>query len=373
MSTSALGLVLGLAGLALVIGFTLGWLARRKRETPAAIRDTPAAYPAPPQAAPAPSPTAVTAASKSPGPTAAATTRSSQAPATSSSSASLLERARSWGYQLQNLNITRAAASPFDLLVIDYATDGDDASALKPAEIARLQKKADGSRRLVLAYLSIGEAESYRSYWKKDWKRQRPDWLLSENPEWEENYAVCFWDPGWQANLCGSADAYLDRILRQGFDGIYLDKCDVGEDLKRREKQAARSRPDLDADMAALVERLAAYARAKRPGFLVVMQNAEPLLERPALRATIDAVAKEELLYGLDAPEKGNSRDEISWSQERLELMRRDGKPVFVVEYLNDRAKIAKAGTQLRELGYVPYISDKSRELDKLVYTVEEA
>ena len=370
MSTSALGLVLGFAGLALVIGFALGWRSRRQREAPVAIgRDVtgPAAAPTPSaQPSVAPTPT-VPAASIAP-PTAMVATAVS-----GTGSAHLLKSAQSWGYQLQNLNIARAAASPFDLLVVDYATDGDHASALKPADVARLQKKSDGSRRLVIAYLSIGEAESYRSYWQKDWKHQPPAWLLGENPEWEENFAVCFWDPGWQANLCGSPDAYLDRILAQGFDGIYLDKCDVGEDLKRREKQAARSRPDLDGDMAALVERLAAYARAKRPGFVVVMQNAEPLLERPALRSTIDAVAKEELLYGLDAPEKTNAADEISWSQERLEMMRRDGKPVFVVEYLNDRAKITKAATKLRDLGYVPYIADKNRELDKLVYTVVEA
>ncbi len=333
MSTSALGLVLGFVGLALAIGFALGWRTRRKRDGLGAIvpgasvaADLPSPVDRPdvaglPDVAGAPSVSApsargIVATAGIGGPRVAAT-----------GAADLLGRAQSWGYQLQNLNVARAATSPFDVLVIDYATDGDHASALKPAEVARLQTKSDGSRRLVIAYLSVGEAESYRSYWKKDWKRKRPAWLLGENPEWEENYAVCFWDPGWQANLCGSPDAYLDRILAQGFDGIYLDKCDVGEDLKRREKQAARSRPDLDADMAGLVERLAAYARARRPGFLVVMQNAEPLLERPALRATIDAVAKEELLYGLDSPEKTNAADDISWSQERLELMRRDGKP----------------------------------------------
>ena len=242
MSDSALGLVLGFVTLALVIGFTLGWRARRERGTTTATANAAGPPTRSPGVGPPVMQPSVSSPSAGPIGSRAFVTPAVASTGAASGTAGLLKRAQSWGYQLQNLDLNRAAASPFDLLVIDYATDGDQASALKPAEVARLQKKSDGTRRLVIAYLSIGEAESYRSYWKKDWKRQRPAWLLGENPEWEENYAVCFWDPGWQANLCGSPDAYLDRILAQGFDGIYLDKCDVGEDLKRREKQAARQR-----------------------------------------------------------------------------------------------------------------------------------
>lgn len=280
--------------------------------------------------------------------------------------AALLSAATSWGYQLQRFDTRAAAASAFDVLVIDYAKDGSDDTALKPADLERLKLKPDGSRRIVLAYISIGEAESYRSYWQDGWKKQPPAWLLRENPDWEENYAVCFWDPEWQSLLCGSRGAYLDRILAQGFDGIYLDKCDVTDDLKHHEKKAAALRSDLNGDMVALVGKLSAYARTQRPGFLVVMQNAETLLERAELRQAIDGVAKEELLFGMDAAERPNSADDIQWSRQRLDLMRRDGKPVFVVEYLNDRTKIAKAVEQLTRLGYVPYVSDKNRDLAKL-------
>jgi cysteinyl-tRNA synthetase len=351
MSTVELVLVIGLLGLGLLAGFVLG---RRSRQPDVAAGRVPASA----EAAPV----------RSTGSAGDEAPRQPQAQreAGEGSAADLLARAQSWGYQLQDLDIARAAKSPFDILVIDYAKDGSDDTALRPAEVSRLQKKPDGSRRLVLAYFSIGEAESYRSYWQKGWKRNKPDWLLGENPDWEENYAVCFWDPGWQSLLCGRPDAYLDRILAQGFDGIYLDKCDVTEDLKRHERKAAASRSDLEGDMVRLVQQLADYARKSRPGFLVVMQNAEPLLERAELRRTIDAVAKEELLYGLDDPEKANARDEVEWSRERLDLMRRDGKPVLVVEYLDDRGKIAKATGRLRELGYVPYVSPKDRELDRL-------
>jgi len=273
---------------------------------------------------------------------------------------------QTWGYQLQDLDLKRAAASSLDMLVVDYARNGTDRTALKAGEVARLQRRRDSSRRIVLAYLSIGEAESYRFYWRRSWSRHRPDWLLSENPDWEQNYAVCFWRPEWQALLYGSPQSYLDKIIAQGFDGIYLDKCDVFDDLRRRERKAAAIRTDLESDMVELVKRIADYARERRPGFLVVMQNAEALLERVDLRKTLDAVAKEELLFGLDAAEQPNDADDVDWSRQRLDLMRGDDKPAFIVEYLNNPEKVAYAARATEDMGYVLYVSDKNRELDRL-------
>ncbi len=273
----------------------------------------------------------------------------------------------SWAYQLQHVNVAKAAASPFDLLVVDYSKDGSDATALTSEEVALLKRKPDGSRRLVIAYLSVGEAESYRFYWKAAWKRDKPSWLLGENPDWEGNYSVCFWDPEWQNLMCGNPAAYLDRIIAQGFDGIYLDKCDVTEDLREHFKAAARSRPDLDGDMTAFVHRLSTYAKAKRPGFIVMMQNAETLLEHPALRAAIDAMGKEELLFGLDAAERPNAKGEVAWSRDLLNLMQNDGKPIFCVEYLESPAKIRAAMQEMQRFGYILYVAAKDRELARLV------
>ena len=279
----------------------------------------------------------------------------------------------SWGYQLQNLDLDNAARSPFDILVIDPTLDGSDATALKPADLARLQLKSDGSRRLVFAYLSIGEAESYRPYWDKQWKRTKPEWLLGENPEWKENYAVCFWHPGWQSVMCGSPDARLDRVLAAGFDGVYLDKCDVYADLKRKYKAQAASRPDIEGDMVQFIGALSAYAKARNPAFQVVMQNAEDLLDRSELRACLDGVAKEELVYGGDGPEKLNSQDDFNDCREKLDLMRRDGKRVLVVEYLDDQRKINHASEIVGPLGYVLYVSPKNRHLDRLNYQMVDA
>src|SRR2546421_429169 len=79
--------------------------------------------------------------------------------------ARLLAAAKSWGYQLQELDPDEIAAVPYDMIVVDYSRNGSDALALTPEEVGLLRTKPDGGRRIVLAYLSIGEAEKYRYYW----------------------------------------------------------------------------------------------------------------------------------------------------------------------------------------------------------------
>lgn len=363
MTTDLLPWILVLVLLALAAGYVLGRKAASRAAPPGQPQEQP----------PQLQPMSPTVASKAAG--RGLDAPAIQAPATAerpagaiqASAVSLLSSVTSWGYQLQNLTVAKAAASPFDLLVVDYSKDGSDATALKPDEVALLKRKPDGSRRLVVAYLSIGEAESYRYYWKAAWTRDKPSWLLGENPDWEGNYSVCFWDPEWQSLMFGNPAAYLDRIMAQGFDGIYLDKCDVTEDLRQHFKEAFRSRSDVDGDMTAFVQRLSSYAKAKRPGFIVMMQNAETLLERPALRAAIDAMGKEELLFGLDAAERANSKGEVAWSRDLLNLMQNDGKPIFCVEYLENPAKIREAMQETKQFGYILYVAAKDRELARLV------
>ena len=249
----------------------------------------------------------------------------------------------SWGYQLQKLDVEHAAASPFDLLVIDYSHDGSQERVITPAEMAKLKTKPDGSRRLVVSYVSIGEAEDYRFYWDNAWKGRQPKWLLEENKEWKGNYPVCFWDPGWQSVVCGSPDAYLDRVMALGFDGVYLDKCDVFEDLKDKLPKVAATRPNLEGDMVKFIGGVSRYLKSKDPNFLVIMQNAESLLEHGELMQAIDGVAKESLLYGINGPEKQNPPDEIEFSSNLLQKAKAAGKAVMVVEYLNNATKIQHA------------------------------
>lgn len=128
--------------------------------------------------------------------------------------------------------IQAIAATDYDMLVTDLFY-GD--SAFTPAEVETLRTKANGGKRLVIAYMSIGEAEEYRYYWDPSWSSTPPDWLDDENPDWPGNFKVRYWETGWQKIIFGNSDAYLQKILNAGFDGVWLDIIDAFEYFEEKQ------------------------------------------------------------------------------------------------------------------------------------------
>lgn len=122
--------------------------------------------------------------------------------------------------------ITNLRATNYDLLIIDAFFEDREYT---PEEITLLKTKQDGGSRLVIAYLSIGEAEDYRYYWQSQWDENMPDWIEKENPDWEGNYVVKYWNEDWQALIFKNKNAYVKKILAAGFDGVYLDIIDAFE------------------------------------------------------------------------------------------------------------------------------------------------
>jgi cysteinyl-tRNA synthetase len=114
----------------------------------------------------------------------------------------------------------------YDILIIDLFYED---VALTAEEVASLKKKQDGGTRLLIAYMSIGEAEDYRYYWQPEWKINPPEWLEEENPDWPGNYKVRYWNTTWQRIIYGNNDSYLKKILDAGFNGVYLDVIDAYE------------------------------------------------------------------------------------------------------------------------------------------------
>ena len=68
--------------------------------------------------------------------------------------------------------INAVTATNYDLLIMDYFFD--DTTEYSLTEIAQLKQKANGGERLLLAYMSIGEAEDYRYYWQESWNSKKP-------------------------------------------------------------------------------------------------------------------------------------------------------------------------------------------------------
>ena len=118
------------------------------------------------------------------------------------------------------------SATNYDLVILDFFFSDQ---SYTPAQIAQLKTKANGAQRLLIAYMSIGEAEDYRYYWQENWTTAPPEWLKEENPNWPGNYRVVYWQEEWKSIIYGDDTAYLDKILHAGFDGVYLDIIDAFE------------------------------------------------------------------------------------------------------------------------------------------------
>lgn len=264
----------------------------------------------------------------------------------------VLQHATSWGYQLQNVEPRRLGKHAFDVLVVD-AGSGDASWGLGKADVARLKRKPDGSRRLLLAYMNIGEAEDYRYYWKRAWAKSPPDWMGSPNCRWKGDHRVQHWSRDWQAILYGSATSYLGRLMQLGFDGVYLDRVDIYTHWQK-------SRSEAFADMVDLVVAMSQWAKAQNPDFLVVPQNGEALLTDSHYLAAIDGLGKEDMLYGDRGNEVANDPERIARAEQHIARLRAAGLPVLAIEYARKPENIAAARTRLQALGYVAYFGPRS-------------
>jgi uncharacterized protein (TIGR01370 family) len=196
--------------------------------------------------------------------------------------AGVIGSVKSWVYQLAGLDVTRAAGSPYDLLVV-YATTGvGDGGALHPSDFARLKRTSDDRRRLVVSHLWIGEAEDYRpNYFSIEYlEEDAPDWLMRENPQWKGNRIISFCDWGRRRTILGDYNrrnvdnsiepSPLNRLVELGLDGVYLDRADVYSEVGKACPDAARR-------MAAFAKRLAVHVRRRNPDIFVFLPNAEVL------------------------------------------------------------------------------------------------
>lgn len=113
-----------------------------------------------------------------------------------------------WMLALKNTN--------HDVLVIDGFYNGNQ--ALTKDDIRSLKFKKVGSRRLVLAWLDVGQASDDRFYWQRDWMVGNPTWLTALNRSDAGKYYIEYWNPAWKSIVGRSFAGLVDL----GFDGIVL-------------------------------------------------------------------------------------------------------------------------------------------------------
>jgi cysteinyl-tRNA synthetase len=285
-------------------------------------------------------------------------------------------------YQIQNLgtkaNIDLLAATDYDMLVVEpgfnFKEDAYDVQYL----VSKLKTKPDGGKRILLAYIDIGQAEDYRSYWGEDWvpptadKRGIPDFMITIDPDgWSGNYPVAYWYSDWKKIWLGK-DALIEMIAKYGFDGVYLDWVEAYDDEKVAAVAEAENvnAPD---EMIKFISEIRQTGKAINSGFLVIPQNAAYLLDinSTAYSAVIDGIAVEDTwFYGSadadwNSPNAGDlsggerhaddysTANRIKQNKKFLKL----GLPVFTVDYCVKKSNAEYVYRQSRVNGFIPLVT----------------
>ena len=276
-----------------------------------------------------------------------------------------IQHTNSWAYQLQNLDVnTISANDSFQLLVSDYSHDGTDANKLSPTEVAAVKN----SGKLFIGYISIGEAEDYRSYWQNSWNTAPPTWLDSVNPNWPGNYKVRYWDTAWQHIVYN----YIDTVISQGFDGAYLDIIDAWY-YWQSEVSGSRQIPNADSLMIDFVVKLRSHVNSVtgNSNFIIIPQNGEDLIFQnnisPAQKSqyynAINALGIEDVFFTGPNNEDNPCAPDY-YRINNLQQYQAEGKKIFNIEYLTQTAKITQYRDSAKAYTFVPYAC--TRALDQL-------
>lgn len=249
-----------------------------------------------------------------------------------------------------------------DWIILDATYDGS--SRWSRNDLAAIRGGRTG--RKIVCYLSIGEAETYRPYWRKSWDANKdgkpdanaPKWLNIENPDWKGNYKVRYWMPGWQAVILPE----VDRIMSQGFDGLYLDIVDAFEFYEQTKDDYLDNRPNpatgntYRQDMARWVQTVAQRAAKTKREAMIIPQNAAQLLALPSYRKTIDGIGIEDLFNN---GTKKQPDDETSYTLDFLHQLSPTGKPVLVIDYSKKQSLAALARSAAHKYGFLFLKTDR--------------
>jgi cysteinyl-tRNA synthetase len=148
-----------------------------------------------------------------------------------SSNITKVSEAKNYLYLISNKNfatkqnfLDSIKATNFDLIIIDSFFGNELFTA---TEIESLKTKANGGKRMVISYISIGSAEKYRYYWQSDWKLKSPNWLYKAYTDYEDEIWVKYWKKDWEEIIYGNDNSYMKKIINAGFDGAYLDNVEA--------------------------------------------------------------------------------------------------------------------------------------------------
>ncbi len=208
----------------------------------------------------------------------------------------------------------------------------------------------------VLGYLSLGEAEKYRSYYKSVEAKKL---LLHKSALWKNHTVVDVRNPAW-AKM--AVDELIPPILKQGFDGIMIDTLDSAIEPENTDPQKF---PGMKKGAIDLVKAV----RAAYPDIKIMVNRGFDIL--PDIAGDIDMVMAESIYTDwVKNPKKPQLVPPEEYRNYVLAIKKgQEISPslkVYSLDYWDMKdTKEIKGIYKLHRLdGFIPYVSTK--ELDKV-------
>lgn len=302
------------------------------------------------------------------------------------------------GFEPDGEVLQQTAVSDYDLIVIEpIVTDQENTDFPIAQVVADFHNAAHP--KIVIAYIDIGQAEDWRTYWQPDWGIGNPEWIVANDPDgWEGNYPVAFWDEEWQDIWLDPQDGYIQLLLDAGFDGIYLDWVEAYSDENVIDA-ADEAGVDAEDEMVEWVRALGEYGRLQNPNFIVIAQNAPELVENDEYTAVIDGLAQEQTWFDgaadnnppgdcpLPSTEDDIDTDEYydalpslcqqmyddfpdstlhvssEWYLEYLTMAQEKGLPVLTIDYAVQKKNVNWIYTTSSQYGFVPFTSERALDV----------
>lgn len=224
----------------------------------------------------------------------------------------------------------------FDVIVFD----SDSHPPLAPLQ---------SSPRILLGYLSIGEAESYRSYYRI--LRQKK-LLMAKNPLWKGHRIIDIRKPEWATYI---NNVLIPAILAQGFNGVMLDTLDSPISLENR---YPKRYPGMKTAALNLIKSI----RARYPTIHIMVNRAFPIL--PQVSDQIDMVMAETICTDWQPGKKKPVILPVKDYNDSVILLKNLQKKspslkVYTLDYWPpaDKKGIKHIYDMQRQSGFIPYVS----------------
>lgn len=205
---------------------------------------------------------------------------------------------------------------------------------------------------ILIAYISIGEAEDYRGYWKDI---EGADWIIGRNPNWEGNYYVDYTDSEWQQLIL---EVVIPGIIEQEFKGLMLDTIDTYYVLENMGKVDAKK------SMAEFIHKI----HKTYPSLLLISNNGFDILE--IISEDISGILTEDIFMMVDFDNDSYKKVPKEDSEYKLDILqgiqKKHNLPIFVIDYIpsDNRKMIEENIEKLKQLKFLPYIAEKN--LDRI-------